>query len=181
MLEKKYGQKVRYHKDCIALAAHISHCCKTRISGSTLSRLYGFIKGTQEPRLYTLDLISEYLGYQSWEELSATMNRSEASAFVNVEQLTAEKLKIGTLIEFGYEPLRAIIIKYLGKQKFEVLNAENSKLQVGDIARIPSIVLHYPLLIADIVRNGRSMGPYHAGRVSGITYLRKLKDDKPSK
>ena len=178
MLEKKYGHKVRYHKDCQGLAAHISTTCKTTISASTLSHLYGFDKRTQEPRLYTLDLISEYLGYDSWERLTESLTKMEASAFVSVEQLTAEKLRIGSIVEFGYEPTRLISIKYLGKYKFEVLHSKNSKLQPKDILKIQTIALHYPLLISEVVRDGENIGQYHAGKLSGITHLRKLKDEK---
>ena len=76
-IHHRFGNEVRYPKDCEALAQHISNQCKTRISGSTLRRLYGFVKGIREPRLYTLDIIAEYLGYKSWEQLLGSFEKAE--------------------------------------------------------------------------------------------------------
>jgi hypothetical protein len=74
MLEEKFGQPVRYPKDCEALAAEISTTCKQRISASTIKRLYGFVQNIEQPRLYTLDVISNYLGYSYWENLLSSLN-----------------------------------------------------------------------------------------------------------
>ena len=76
---------MRYPKDCNALADHISALCKTKISGSTLKRLYGFVKGTQEPRLYTLDIISEYLGFRGWENYSLSLDKSDSAVSKELE------------------------------------------------------------------------------------------------
>jgi hypothetical protein len=89
MMVEKCGHEIRYPKDCSVLANHISKTCKTSISPSTLMRLFGFVRGTKEPRLYTLDIVAEYLGYPAWEHLAATMTKTEASAFVEMEQLHA--------------------------------------------------------------------------------------------
>lgn len=181
MVVKKCGHEIRYPKDCSLLANHISQHCKTQISSSTLMRLFGFVRGTKEPRLYTLDIVAEYLGYACWEDLAATMTKTEASAFVEMEQLQADKLRKGFHLEFGYEPNRKIQAKYIGGFQFEVVAAQNSKLLAGDVIKFVSIVQHYPLVVSDVVRNGHSLGQYIAGKISGVTYIRRVKDDKPKR
>ena len=174
-IEKKFGQSIRYPKDCEGLAAQISNITKTSVSASTLKRLYGFIKGINEPRLYTMDVISSYLGYESWEELLSSLSHTDTSDFIEIEQLVAQKLKKGELIQFGYEPNRLINVKYIGKNLFEVIYSENSKLRAKDILEFQNIVLNYPLVISDVKREGKSMGQYIAGKISGITFIRKIK------
>ncbi|NSW46440.1 MAG: hypothetical protein HPY79_11560 [Bacteroidales bacterium] len=69
-IESVYGQKIRYPKDCDALASEISSKTGCQISVSTVKRLFGFIKTTSNPNQYTLDTIAIYLGYASWQEFS---------------------------------------------------------------------------------------------------------------
>jgi hypothetical protein len=58
-IEERFGKAVRYPKDCEALASIISSVCNERVSASTLKRLYGFVKGVEQPRQFTLDLIAD--------------------------------------------------------------------------------------------------------------------------
>jgi N-acetylneuraminic acid mutarotase len=72
-IEQKFGQKIRYSKDCENLALHISSYVGANISSSTVKRLFGFVKTTSKPNKYTLDIIACYLNMSNWEEL---MNES---------------------------------------------------------------------------------------------------------
>ena len=173
MLEKKYGHKVRYPKDCQALAAHISNACKTRISGSTLMRLYGYIKGIQEPRLYTLDLISEYLEYESWDHLIKSIDPSRQQRSKEIEKLNAVSIKKGQCITLTYEPDNKIELKKTGSC-FCILSSNDRKLLPEDEVAFKTIEVHYPLSLDSIVRQGQNLGKMQIARVSGITGIRKV-------
>ena len=180
MVEQKFGQ-IRYPRDCDALALHISTMCKTGLSGSTLKRLFGFTKskGNEQPRLYTLDIISNYLGYKGWEELAMQLIKGEVDEnFVSLDELIPGKLKKGETIQLGYGPGKEITLQYTGKNQFIVKASNDGKLCATDMIKFQKAVLHYPLLINEVTHAGNNAGQYVAGRISGITYIRKIRDEK---
>ncbi len=172
-IEKRYGRSIRYPKDCESLAREITACCNERVSASTIKRMFGFTKGT-EPRLSTLDIIATYLGSNDWDKLLETYNNIAYSEFGKIEELAVDSLKADDKIEFKYEPNRIVVVKYNGNNTFEVLSSENSKLQVGDHFKTSNFVLNYPLFIHSVVRNKSELGQYKAGKVSGLTSIKKL-------
>ena len=174
-IEKRFGKEIRYPNDCEALAGHISSETKQRISVSTLKRIFGLIKGTKEPRLYTLDVIAKYLGYANWDIYFERFSKTDNSEFANVEQLDISTLSVNDKVEFTYEQARQVIVNYNGSFTFEVLESINSKLQIGDILKISHIVRDYPLIISSVVRGGTDMGQFKAGKISGITNINVIK------
>lgn len=174
-IEAKFGQSVRYSKDCEALAIDISSNTSHTVSGTTIKRLMGFVKGIQEPRLYTLDALAEYLGYPSFEDLIKEFDTSAYSDFVEIESLGIADIQPNEHIKFTYQPNREITVKYLAENAFEIIEVQNSKLQRGDIINFNQIVLAHPLFIKEVVRKQHSLGQYIAGKISGITSIEKLK------
>ena len=175
-IEVRFGQAIRYSKDCEALAGDISCSTGYTVSGSTIKRLMGFVKGIQEPRLYTLDAIAEYLGHPSFEDLIKEFDTSSHSESVEIERLTLSEIAQGEHIKFSYQPNQVVRVKHLKDNSFEITEADNSKLQQGDIIKFDQIVLSHPLFIKDVIRKQVSMGQYIAGKISGITSIEKFKD-----
>ena len=178
MIEDKFGQPVRYPRDCDALSSHISKMCKTGLSSSTLKRLFGFTrsKGNEQPRLYTLDIISNYLGHKGWEDLSGKLMVSDPpSDYTELEELIPEKIKKGDAILLGYEQDKELSLRYLGKQQFEVIESQEPGIKPQSIVKFKKAVAHYALPISEVVSDNENTGPYVLGKVSGITYIRKLK------
>jgi len=181
MVEQKFGHPIRYPRDCDALSLHIHHVCKARVSGSTLKRLFGFVKnkGVEQPRLYTLDIISTYLGHKGWEELAAQLIKGAGNTnFVAMDELSPGKLKKGEIIQMGYEPSKEITLSYVGRNQFLVTASNDSKLCAMDTVKFQKVVSHYPLMIHEVTRAGNNTGQYVAGRISGITYIRRLRSEK---
>ena len=173
-IEERFGKAVRYPKDCEALALVISKDCNERVSASTVKRLYGFVSGVEQPRRFTLDLIAQYLSFPDWDALLKSINNVTHSEFTSLAEIGIENIKENEIIEFGYAPDRNLAVKFLGKQQFEVIKSEKSKLAVGDIISIYHFVLGYPLLINEVKRNNKDLGQYIAGKVSGLTYIKKV-------
>ena len=63
-------------------------------------------------------------------------------------------------------------MQYLGNQHYRITKSQNSKLQVGDEVEILNFVLHHPLLVLNVWRNGESLGQFTAGRVSGLSSIK---------
>ena len=170
----KFGKPIRYPLDCVALSVMIENETGERISTNTLKRLLGFIDEPREPRLYTLDTVAKYLGYDNWDIYWLSINKAGNSEFGKLEEINIYDLQMMDKIEFQYSPDRKVTIQYIGGFLFDVLNAENSKLQIGDQIEAQHFFLNYPLLINNVVRNGKHLGTFTAGKVSGITMLKKL-------
>ena len=79
---------------------------------------------------------------------------------------------MSSIVEFGYEPDRMVQIRYEGDNKFKVVSSKNSKLLVSDLLELTHFVLNYPLIILNVIRDGKSMGRFTAGKVGGLTVLK---------
>jgi len=171
-IETKLGQKIRYHSDLECLCIEIEKETKHKISLNTLKRLFGFIAGVSEPRLYTLDTIALYLGYSNWDVYLLSLDKSGNSGFNSLQEIKIESLPIYSVVEFGYEPDRTVQVIFEGQNNFKVISTKNSKLIENDLVEITHFVLNYPLVILNVIREGKSMGRFTAGRVGGLTALK---------
>ncbi len=99
-IEARYGRPLRYSKDCDGLASSINKSCNERVSVTTIKRLFGFAKSVEQPRLYTLDIISAYLGYKDYSSMLAHIEKGEnvsTSTITNPNQLESFKKDIHLL------------------------------------------------------------------------------------
>jgi hypothetical protein len=173
-IHAKFGHTVRYPKDCHALAEHMGTLCKAKISPSTLKRLYGFVKGaSQEPRLYTLDLISDYLGYKGWEQLVNSIDDSGQAGSKEIEKLKQEQIKKGQSVLLTYEPGKKIELQKNGNN-FLVLSSNDRKLLANDTVHFHVVQTDYPLSLTNVTRKGEGLGKMQLATVSGITSITKL-------
>lgn len=173
-IEQKLGQPIRYSKDCDVLAASILSVCKLRVSPSTIRRLYGFIQGNSNPRQHSLDVLSNYLGYQSYDELLNSFAPATKDAEVHITELDVKKIKKGDKYILDFKPDKSITMQYLGKSEFEIITSKNSLLLPGDIFKVFQINLHHPLFILQVTRKGEKMGKLIEAKISGITSIRKI-------
>jgi hypothetical protein len=173
-ISERYAKgDIRYPKDCDGLAIHISQVCKTRISSSTLRRLYGFVKGIREPRLHTLDIVAEYIGHKGWEELIASFERTESEPEKLIDKLKPEQIKAGQAIQLTYEPAKVIEIRKVGGQ-LQVVTSNEKRVLVNDEVRFKLLELHYPLTFTHHFRQGSSLGKLQLATVSGITSIKRV-------
>ena len=171
-IEKKLGKSIRYHSDLEYLCIEIEKETKQKISLNTLKRLFGFIEGVTEPRLFTLDTLALYLGYSNWDVYLLSLDQSGNSGFNSLQEIKIESLPVSSIVEFGYEPDRMVQIKYEGNNQFKVISSTNSKLFVNDLLNVTHFVLNYPLIILNVIRDGKGMGRFTAGKVGGLTILK---------
>jgi hypothetical protein len=175
-IEEKFGKEIRYPSDCEALSAEISRITKQPVSTSTLKRIFGFVKGTKEPRLFTLDTIAQYIGYANWDVYFENFAKIENSEFTDIEQLDIEGICPDSKVELKYDPERKIILKYKGNFCFEVVEANNSKLLEADIVKIFHLVKEYPLIINQVFRDGVPIGNFKAAKINGLTSIKLINE-----
>lgn len=173
-IEEKSGISIRYSRDCDTLSEKISAECKCRISASTLRRLFGFNKSVKEPRLLTLDILSNYLGFATWEDLLKSISGEKDIQLRTISELKPGKLKIGEQFQYSYSPDTVVHIEYVGKSKFKVISQKNSQLKEGDIFKASVLALHHPIFILEVERVGEKPGKIIEARVSGITSIERI-------
>ncbi len=66
-IETVVGRKMQTPKDFDFLSEQIFDSLHQNISPTTLKRLWGYLSEPSMPRLSTLNLLSQFVGYESWE------------------------------------------------------------------------------------------------------------------
>lgn len=172
-IEEKFGKEVRYKTDIDYLSDDIKSVTGERLSRSTLERLFGHVGLQVTPRKITQDTIAVYLGYKNYEKLAEDYDLSVTmSDFADFEEVVSADLETGAQLQFTYDPERLFVVTYLGDNWFIVNEVYGSKnIQKGDKLRITHLMLHHELIIADIERNGQSLGSYKGAKQGGLTSI----------
>ena len=163
LLKAKSGSDLRLPSDCELVSLDIQSKTGIRIGATTLKRLVGFAQDERTPHTSTLDAIARYLGYAHWEEHSGFDSTDE--------EVRSADLPVDACVEITYLPDRLVRMQYLGNQRYRIVDSQNSKLQTDDEVEIQSFMLHHPLLVLNVWRNGESLGQFTAGRVSGLSSI----------
>lgn len=170
LLRQKSNKEFRLSADCEYLALDIESVTGEHIGVNTLKRLLGFIDDEREPRISTLDVIARYLGFDHWDALSVYDSRSNSSFESSSEEIRVCDLTVGQRVQVNYLPDRQIELEYLGSNRFRVQKSINSKLMADDETTITHIVQGYPLLISEVIRDGKSLGSFTAGKAQGVRF-----------
>jgi hypothetical protein len=149
---------------------------KTSINAKTLKRFFGYDRTEESSfiRLYTLDVLSQYVGYENWNayhELLQLLEGSGSGDFKGKE-LNADDLQIGDTLQIAWQPNRKSTLKYLGNQQFEITETENSKWQVGDTFLCKHFITDKPLYVDNLTdKNGvLKSAMYVVGEKNGISF-----------
>ncbi len=175
MLKRTSGNDLRLPSDCEYLSLDIESKTGVRIGATTLKRLLGFAQDERTPHTSTLDVIAQYLGFAHWDELRKIQGKGSSSFSSFDDEVRSADLKVGYEVVFTYLPDRKVRMRYLGSNRYRVMASLNSKLQVGDETEVLNFVLHHPLLVMNVWREGESLGPFTAGRVSGLSSIAVIK------
>lgn len=176
MLEKRSGHAITCAADCEWLALDFYARLGETIGVNTLKRLLAFLDYDGKTfRQSTLNIVARYLGFKEWDEVERA-SRDCVSAFgYNPELVDASEIAPGDKVMVAYKPDRELTFLCLDNETFSVSESVNSKLCVGDVAKIRQFVIVYPLLVIDVVRNGKSLGEYTAAKVGGLTSIGLMK------
>ncbi len=66
IIQNKFGQRITHSKICVSLAESIYNETGKIISSNTLRRFFGFIATSFLPSINSLNILSEYAGYENW-------------------------------------------------------------------------------------------------------------------
>ena len=146
-IESQFGKKIRYPKDCFALANEIAKVCNENISPATLMRLFGLTKNNSQPRLFTLDVIAQYCGFSTWEEFleKVECDCSEQNMHIQKNEMPPELIPEETTINY---PTKKMMITISDENQLEVCDSEISQITFRNLVD-PLIVKNAYLFILD--------------------------------
>jgi len=75
------------------LSASILLSTKKQVSSSTLKRIYGFAAYNFQPSLYTLNVLAEFCGYESWVHFTAKTNAESLTIPASANAITQYSLQ----------------------------------------------------------------------------------------
>jgi len=151
-VEHELKRKIRTPYDFEFLAGVIWERLHENISPTTLKRLWGYIDGADTTRRTTLCLLAQFLGFADWETYEASLaNRTDIeSAAFEGEGVHIDDLQKGDKVEVTWLPNRRCVFRYDGEAHFTVLEAENSKLHIGDSFDTSCFLIGKPMFLDNL-------------------------------
>ncbi|MBD5213610.1 MAG: hypothetical protein HDS75_02135 [Bacteroidales bacterium] len=156
--------------DFDTLSQAIIDATRENLSVNTLKRLFGFKTDKVVPRLSTMDIIAQYLGYPDYDSLIKDLgDDADISLFTPIDCLEVKQLEKGTQIRVSYDPNRVFFLTYLGECQFIVNDIEGSKnIRKGDLLTITQLAVGHRFVVAHVVRDGMDLGGYESAKFKGV-------------
>ena len=170
-VERVVGHQLREAGDFEMLSESLFKCTRERLSPTTLKRLWGYLKNEEvQTRRHTLDVLSRFSGYRSYEDFCAhEEDKDDVQSDICIEdRITTEMMRFGQRLIITWLPNRRIVVRHLGDSRFEILEAENSKLCIGDTFRCHLMIQHEPLYLDELIHQGLPPTAYVAGQRNGV-------------
>ncbi|MEG2848608.1 MAG: hypothetical protein RR880_00040 [Bacteroidales bacterium] len=93
-IKQKYGGDLSTPKDFLCFSMEINAKSGKYLSIATMKRLFGYVKYENEPSVNTLNILSNYIGYISYDEFCEANVDSEDSL-----SIYESKVEVGDIIE----------------------------------------------------------------------------------
>ena len=170
-VERTYGRQLKEARDYDELSNLLLTHTRERLSPTTLKRFWGYLKNEKvQTRPHTLDVLARFVGYKGYEDFCAQTERLDEvqSGIKTEEKITTEGLRRGQRLIITWRPDRKIVVRLLGNSQFEIIEAENTKLSVGDTFRCHLMIQHEPLYLDEVVHQGQPAMVYVAGQKDGV-------------
>lgn len=169
-LKDKVGLDMAKSSDFDILSQSIIDSTSENLSVNTLKRLFGFKTDKVVPRVSTMDIIAQYLGYADYGSLIKDLGEdADISLFTPIDCLEVQELEKGTQIRVAYDPNRVFFLTYLGDCQFIVNNVEGSKsIRKGDLLTITQLAVGHRFVVAHVVRDGEDLGAYESAKFKGL-------------
>ena len=177
-IEALISRKVRTPKDFVYLSESISDKTHQYVSPTTLKRIWGYLKESTNTRKSTLNILSEFAGYQDWEDFTANYREIDTSTregLVLGVKYDYTQIKKGNLIEVSWIPESFCRLKCTGEHKFEIVDSSNCGLKPGDTVNCYLFMEGETLYFTDLTVNGCNYNAYKVGNIGGVSL--KILDD----
>ena len=170
-IETNLKRKMKTPTDFIFLSGAVFERTRETMSPTTLKRLWGYVDGADQTRNSTLEILSQFLGFNGWDQFIEEINKDNGSDKVLSPHIDVKELNVGDKVKVSWRPDRRCTFRYLGEQQFEVEAAENSKLKVGNTFYCSLFILGEPLYLAQLVQGKNPPVDFVVGNKDGLCEL----------
>ena len=168
-LSDKIGQDVATPAGATVLQLDIESVTGVRLGLNTVKRLVGVISDDKMPRLSTLNVIANYMGYPDWGCMEAD-TCLKGSGFNSGNPFTdLAALEPGMMVEICWKPDRRVVLRHEGEGRYAVVESVNGKLERGDVVSLSQLAVGFPFVADNVMRHERQLGCYRAAEGAGIT------------
>ena len=175
-VERTLGHALQTAADYEELSELLMEHGREHLSPTTLKRLWGYLPKEQvTTRRHTLDVLARFVGYRDYGTFCERMEKKGEETLQEVqsgilvtERITADMLKKGQMLTVTWNPNRRIRIRHLENGKFVVVEAENTKLSIGDSFLCHLMIQHEPMYVDQLVHEGERPVAYVAGLRDGV-------------
>ena len=170
-VERLMGRKLIEARDFEQQSNQIFLHTRDRLSPTTLKRLWGYLRHEEvQTRQHTLDVLARFVGYKNYESFCAQSDQLDEvqSGIIPEDKIDTEKLRRGQRLVITWRPDRRIVVRHEGNGEFVIVEAENTKLCVGDTFRCHLMIQHEPLYLDDVSHQGQPSMVYVAGQRDGV-------------
>lgn len=155
------------------LSQMISHRTRENISVSTLKRIWGYVKGYDDIRMSTLDVLSRFIGYNDYEHFSNDINSESdviASNFFFGKCVYVDDMYKGECFRLTWSPGRLCEIRYDGDYRFTVISSTMTRLVAGTTFCCHIIEIGQPLYLNKVIFPSAPQHEYNyiAGTNGGV-------------
>lgn len=171
---KNYGHTPKTPTDFNRLSLSIQKKTGSSISQSSLKRIWGYVNYTNFPSPTTLNILSQFNGFEDWEDFLKRYDKtqpSESSEYLNGSVVDAESLKEGDMLKIAWEDDKCCDLIYLSDHRFRITASQNIKLTEGDTFTMHSACVGLPFFAADIHRGEERIPGYVGAKNNGITSI----------
>lgn len=172
-LEDALGYKPATPKDFIAMRELIFRRTHITVSDTTLRRIWGYNREQLKTRESTYSILARAVGFKDWDDFQQKAHLSDekdtvASATVLTRYIDVKTmLQPGDIVKLFWHPGRRCTVRYVGKTMFEIIEAENTRLQIGDTFTCHLIVAGQPLFLSQLIRGNSQPMAYICGKMHG--------------
>lgn len=165
--EMRTPKDFEFLRECIFAQRH------QLVSDTTLKRVWGYLDDGVQPRVSTLDILVQFLGYQGWKDY---YHGTQASTEVPSDPMMGRRLSVqdclsrGDRLRLTWQPARVCDVEYLGNLTFRVVASENTRLRAGDTFECSLIVEGEPLYLDNLRQENRPPVAYVCGKRTGVMF-----------
>ena len=147
-------------KDIEVLCSKIFESTKRYIGVTTMKRLLGYISDSRKTNEYTLNTVSMYLGYKSWNDLCSSMRVDSDWDFPD-EKVYVDNLQLGEKLTVSYwdREVSFVVVSHNDKKALQVIKSVNSSLKMDDVLMIEHLEVGQKLEAREVYR-GNLTGNY---------------------
>ena len=172
-IETALGKKLHTPKDFDFLRERIYARLHILVSRTTLMRIWGYVAEDVKPRKSTLDVLTQFLGYQDWDEYlhNSQLPKEQQSSPVLTRRLSvARSLTRGDRLRLMWQPGRICDVEYTGDLLFRVISSANTRIHEGDTFECSLIIEGEPLYLDNLKQGNRPPIAYVCGKKSGVLF-----------